>query len=369
MVRRDDARRAHGDLLDRLAPWFWEEDPLADAVVAELDGDYRPLVQALSGGPGRHTPASVRALIEAHDHVPVWVDRGRADRGGRLFFRSGLVGAVVLGARSLVAGYCSPAGNKPLAMTGTLQHAGARRLAETGRYVSACCSPGGLEPGAPGWRISLQVRVMHASVRRLIHRSGRWRPDAWGAPINQHDLLATSLLFSVVFVDGLRTMGLTVGPGEASDHLHLWRWASWLMGVRLELLPIDVDSGIALAELILLTQGPPDADARRLVGELLEPSDDRRAMPRGLSEGLIYGLLPRIQADGLGLPRTPWRHVVPASRVALAPAELARRISPRIEARMVRAGERYWQVAIARGLGGAPARFAPLRQLLSPQRG
>lgn len=367
VVNADRARHDHADLFDHLVPWLFVEDPPADDVAEQLDGDWRPLHVALERGPGPDTPSSVRALLAAHQAVPLWVDRGRAARGGRVFFRTGLVGAVVLGARSLVSGFCSPAGNKPLALTGTLAQRGSVRLAETGRYVAAVSEPGGLLPGAEGWQISLRVRVMHAHVRRLLHRSGRWQASAWGAPINQHDLLATSLLFSSVFVEGVRDLGVRVTEEESEDHLHLWRWASWLMGVRLELLPDTEARAHELTKLILATQGPPDDDARRLVASLLRPPPSAAPRPyaRELAQGLLYGLLPREQAEGLGLPRTPWRHAVALSRVAVAPVELARQLSSRVEERMVRFGERHWQHAVQSGLGSAPLRYAPPEALVS----
>ncbi len=361
VVNADLVRALYGDLLDRLAPWFHRMDPLADAVVTELVGRYAPFERALLEGLTPDTPASVRTLLEAHGHVPLWVDRRRVDRGGRVFFRTGVVGGIVLGARSLISGYCSPAGNKPLALTGTLSRGGARRLAETGRYVAAVSAPGGLLPGAEGWQISLRVRLMHAHVRGLIHRSEGWRSEDWGAPINQHDLLATSLLFSSVFVGGVREMGVQVSDEEAEDHLHLWRWASWLMGVQLELLPDGMAQANRLSDLIERTQGEPDEDARRLVRGLLTPPKGKGGPPvlRQLAEGLCYGLLPRRQAEGVGLARTPWRHVVRLSRLAVAPAELARRVSPRVEEAMVQYGVRHWERAASLGPDDGTPAFTP----------
>ena len=361
VVNLDNARAHHGDLVDRLVPWLYVQDPLADDVVSELAGDYLPFHDALRARTPQGAPASVRALLEAHARIPLWVDQARAARGGRLFFRTGLVGAIVLGARSLVAGYCSPAGNKPLALTGTLEHGGAKRLAETGKYVSAVSAEDGLVPGGDGWQITLRVRLMHAHVRHLVHTSGQWRPDQWGAPINQHDLLATSLLFSSVFIDGVRVLGLQVDRDEAEDHLHLWRWASWLMGVNIELLPDSEAHAQRISQVIELTQGPPDDDARRLVDQLLQPPPGQPARPfgRDLAQGLCYALLPRRQAEGLGLPRTPWRYAATLSRLAVAPAEFARRYSPRFEDEMVRYGERHWQRAVSRGLSGGKPTFTP----------
>src|SRR5690606_6100879 len=148
-----------------------------------------------------------------------WVDWTRVDRAGKLFFRSGPAGGITLGAKSLVGGYCSPGGNKPLAFSGALESQVSRRLAETGRFVVATNTAGALRPGGEAWAITLRVRLMHAQVRRLLLRSGRWRSELWGAPINQHDMAATSLLFSVVFLSGLRELGVPVTREEAEDYV------------------------------------------------------------------------------------------------------------------------------------------------------
>ena len=96
----------------------------------------------------------------------------------------------------------------------------------------------------------------------LLRRSGRWDAARWGAPINQHDMAATALLFGVVFVEGVRQFGVPVSRAEAEDYVHLWRLSSWLMGVEEALLPADEAACRRQAELIELTQGPPDEDAR-----------------------------------------------------------------------------------------------------------
>ena len=92
---------------------------------------------------------------------------------------------------------------------------------------------------------------------------------AWALPINQHDMLGTSLLFSHIFLDGLRLLGLHIGPGEADDYIHLWKFAGWILGVETELLPDREHDARELAECIYLTQGTPDADSRALTAALL----------------------------------------------------------------------------------------------------
>src|SRR5690606_36167406 len=153
-------------------------------------------------------PAPLARLVAGCRDVPSWVDWEQIDRAGTVFFRAGVLGGIALGMRSLVYGYASPVGNKPLAFTGALEQKAQRRLAETSRFVAAVCEKGGLAPGRPGFSYSIHVRLMHAQVRKMALADERWDRERWGLPINQHDTLATVLLFSVVFLDGLERLGL-----------------------------------------------------------------------------------------------------------------------------------------------------------------
>lgn len=366
LVNVDVARQRFGPLVDTLAPALWRTDPLGDAAVRALRVEGWPVLErALRGDVGPGVPEAVRALIASVDGAVDAPDRERFDRAGRLFFRTGPIGGMVLGARSLVAGYCSPAGNKPLVRTGALQRDGDRRLAETGRFVAEVHRTGGLEPGALGWQLCLRVRLMHAQVRLLLVDGEGWDAAAWGHPLNQHDLLATGLLFSVVWIDGVRRFGFGIEAQEAEDHLHLWRRACTVLGVETELLPRNVPHARAMFEVIRCTQEPPDADARALVRALLLPKEARVA-PEGLPEGLCRALTEPDIADALELPMTRWRHAPAVLRsVLVQPLEAVRSRSRRVEARLVRDGQAYWERVIGLGLGGEPERFAPARALRS----
>ncbi|HEY8379068.1 MAG TPA: oxygenase MpaB family protein, partial [Nannocystis sp.] len=310
------ARAQFGDLVDRLLPLLGRADPLADAAAAHLATcpNSQAVVEAAFGDPAR-APEPLAALLASVAGVPDWVDLARVGRAGHLFRRAGVIGGFVLGLRSLVFGYAAPAGNKPLVFSGRLREAAPRRLAETARFVTAVCEPGGLLPGGQGRTIALRVRLMHAQVRRLLLESGRWNHAAWSTPINQHDMLATGLLFSQVYLDGLRLFGLRVDPDEADDYIHLWRFASWLLGVDTDLLPDREPEARRLAECIFLTQGPPDSDSRALTAALLQaplqlartPVTRRLAAARvRLSASICRHLVGNSLADALGVP--PDRH-------------------------------------------------------------
>ncbi len=386
VVRLERARETFGTArVDWLMSHMWKVDPLADEVIADFAErgrrGWQMLDEALRRGIDRvdGAPEPLEALFAELDEVPKWVDWDRIGRAGRLFFRTGAPGGIVLGAKSLCYGYCSPGGNKPLTFTGRLEPANVnRRLAETGRFVMATCAPGGLRRFGEGFAATVRVRLMHAQVRRLLTGHPEWQSDRWGLPINQHDMLGTSLLFSQSFLEGVRQFGFSVSRREADDYLHLWRYSGHLIGVTPELLPVSEPDADELADLILMTQGEPDEDSKALVDALArspEGAADGAEHPRrverqiALSYGFCRTLLGDELADQLELPSTPWRHVIPAVARVVSTLEPFRRLIPRVDRAYVEAGRRYWDETVALGLGGIPAAFsAPGRLRGRPSR-
>jgi ER-bound oxygenase mpaB/B'/Rubber oxygenase, catalytic domain len=371
LVRLEQARARFGERADRLAPLLDESDPLADAAVEALQGlapDAREslLGRVLRQEAPRRVPRDVRRFGEALLDVPFWVEHARASRGGAVLLRTGLFGGLVLAFRSLVLGYCSPAGNKPLVFSGRLRAQAARRVSETGRFVQSVYLEDGLLPGAPGFVACARVRLMHAQVRRLLRDSERWNSAAWGTPINQLDMAGTVLLFSLVVVDGLRRFGFKFTVEEVADVLHLWRTAGWLLGVRQDLLCGTEADARALWDLIRLTQEPPDADSLELARALLESprTEARTEAEQARAETVValgYGLsrfLLEDYADALGLPKNGWRFVVPALRGLVSTAGRVLGHIPGSQRLRLEAGLLYWQHAVESGLGDTEATFA-----------
>jgi phage-related protein len=311
-------------------------------------------------------PREIRALFAQIEEVPVWTDWKTIDRGGDLLMRAGPLGGVVLGARSLVIGYASPAGNKPLVLTGRLEHQAARRINETARFVQAVCRARGMRPGAEGWQIAVRVRLIHAQVRRMILKSGSWRADQWGAPINQHDMAGTCLLFSLVVIEGLRSLGLQVDSEEAERYLQLWRFVGHVLGLEPELTPGSMYDATRLAELIAAIQGPPDDDSRALTRALLDSprtgaktsADLLNAQRRTrFGEAACRHLVGETLADALAIPRTTWRFSVPILTRLVRGAELLRASVSFPDGPAIAVGSRYWDRVVQVGLAGATAEF------------
>ncbi|KYF52524.1 hypothetical protein BE08_44075, partial [Sorangium cellulosum] len=329
-----EARRRFGDRLDRLAPFLLRVDPAADAVVDAFASmppgqGFRLLEAALARGVDAvpDAPAELRALFAAVDHVPLWVDWDAVDRGGTTFLRTGMLGGILLAMQALILGYASPGGNKPLVFSGRLREQAPRRLGETSRFVHAVSLAGGMRRSGEGFAITVKVRVMHAQVRRLIRASGRWKTELWGEPINQHDMVATALLFSVAVLDGFDKLGYHIPPAQKEDLVHLWRYVAHVIGVEQELIPGSYAEARRLAEMIYATQGAPDNDSRLLVSALLSHgiNSSWTERQRRRAEQLLAifcsvsrSVLGEDLADQLGVPRQSSLLTVPLLRAVAA---------------------------------------------------
>lgn len=384
-LRVDVARDQYGEQADQLLDALWRSDPLADAVVEDFEtlapgAGFQLLEQALGlGVDSVHTPPeSLKALFAQLDHPPSWVEWERLERAGRVFFRSSLAGGIVLGAKSLALGYCSPGGNKALVQTGRLTQDMARRIGETGRFAQATCTRHGLQRDQLGFAITVKVRIMHAQVRRLIAKQSNWKSADWGAPINQHDMVATMLLFSLVFVDGVRQLGVQVSDAELEDFFQLWRYAGYLIGIEESLLPRDVQGARDAERIIFITQGLPDADSRMLVRALAEAplheATTKREKAKALRQarlgyGFLRVLLGTELADALHLPNDAYRFAVPAIHGLVRGAG---RIGGRVKGaeRLAElAGKRYWDAAVQESVGRREPSYAfPQRLRTDPKR-
>jgi hypothetical protein len=372
-IHLDEARLRHGDRVERFAPMFYATDPLADAVVEALADRPRAERDALverALREGIHAvsdaPDALVALFAELDRVPMWVDLSRAERGGRVFHRSGPLGGLVLGVHSLVLAYCSPAGNKPLVFSGRLEADAPRRLAETSRFVQAVTLPGAMRRHGEGFACTVKVRLVHAAVRRMLRLSGRFREDEWGAPINQADMAGTTLLFSHVVLDGLGRLGFHTTRSEREDLLHLWRYVGYLLGVNEGLRSTTEHEARNLWDLLASTQAPPDDDSRALAKALIESGVRAAQTPEELAHAermrpVAYAISRTLIgddfADRLGFPRTPLSLAIPAFRAVFRRAgKFAERV-PGASDFLAAQGQRYWHDLVRQGLRGMPASF------------
>jgi hypothetical protein len=312
------------------------------------------LDQGIAAVPG--APPELKALFAQLDDVPLWVDWEQLDRGGAIFLRSGAFGVLTIALASLPLSYSSPVGNKALVFSGRLLQKAPRRLGETGRFTYLTSLPGALRRFGEGFKVNVNVRLMHAQVRRLLLRSGRWDAERWGAPLNQCYMAATNLMLSATLVTGMERFGVHFSEAEREALFHLWRYSAYLSGVEPELLCSTEQEGQRLLDMVFALEREPDTDSQELIQALMRvPHTLGWLQPDLLREmffGISYELIGEERALSLGYPRTAWRHLLPALRPLLRCADLARRVIPGGQRVADWSGALGWDLAVKLTLGG-----------------
>lgn len=253
----------------------WRGDPTADAMVSWMHEQgmakaWPLLERGMAGGLDAvpQDAAPLRAYLAEVSRMPSWLDQDKLALGAHVLQSSGLHGMRVLRDAGLMAGYQASAINQTLLMTGSLARGAQRRVAETTTWWLACTEDGGMRPGGPGYQSTLRVRLMHAMVRHQLLRNTSWDGAYLGLPVNQSDMQATYLAFSVVQLLALRTTGMLISKAQSDAVMHMWRYIGWLMGVEDGLMCDSEEQGRILLYQNVISQAPPD-DSSVVLGRAL----------------------------------------------------------------------------------------------------
>ncbi len=276
------AATTEGDpAMDALADWMSSGVPDARALFRQA------LEHGLDSLP--EPPQPLREFFEAVAQEPAWLDRALLDEACDFIQRAGMAGPYVLRDLALMGGYLLSGFNQSLVMTGALNKDASARLSETGQWWLECTQRGGLTRFGAGFRSTLQVRLVHAMVRRHLSRHPEWDHEKWGLPISQIDMVATYLGFCVVMLSGLRMLGIPVTRRESKAVMHLWAYACWLMGVEERFIVHTEREGIVLLSHALMTQSRPDWTSVELGRALSqEPLTRTYARFQGLQRRFAY---------------------------------------------------------------------------------
>lgn len=277
-----------------IAQALYQEDPLADEWVSfaaeQLDRELseRWVHRAIEEGIQNlyRPPAPLIALFEQLEHIPLWLDESLLGVARQTVRRSGPLGNWLLVNVALMGGYRYEGVIQPLLLTGRLADYAPQRLADTTQFVQDVLSEEGLKRGARGYRAIIRVRLLHAHIRYHLRHHPQWSTEQWGAPVNQADMLATQLLFSLSYLITGRALGLRFNERESLSVIHLWRYVGVLLGVTESLLPSDEREARRLFYLIGMTQSVAGPEAAVLGRALHE-------VPQALAEGWVE----RVQAQ------------------------------------------------------------------------
>lgn len=250
-------------------------DPQADALMEALSrfpevAVSRWLQLGIESGPEAllDAPDELRAFFSDSRLVPEWFHSSKVVAGNRAFFAHSemILGAFV--AAVLIEGFTTLI-SKSFSITGRLVDQGVRRLQQNNRHLVEIFLPGGLEPGADGWKLSVRIRLMHARVRRLLLASPEWDAAAWGVPLSAaHTALATSL-FSALLLRRASALGVIFNQSERDAFMTIWRRSAQLMGVVPELLFRDEAEALRLYEVGMRCEPPPGVESVQLAHALI----------------------------------------------------------------------------------------------------
>ncbi|MEU6389555.1 oxygenase MpaB family protein [Streptomyces sp. NPDC046939] len=275
----------------------------------------RALVDGVDSVPD--PPTALRDFFAAVETVPDWVDFDLIDEGGRVARRFGRNAADVLLQLALIGSYRFDGPPRLLVETGGLLGDSAlRRIAETQKWATTVTAPGALRRSSEGFRLTVQVRLMHALVNHEYEHNGRWDSERWGLPVNQSDLASTLGLFNAVQLFGVRLLGVRVSRAESRAFMHLWKYVGHLLGVDADWL-CDLESEQhRLNYHLLLTQSYGGPAGPALAGALVEAQRHlhfrhfarvRRAYARARLLSMLRWFLGRQGMRDLRLPPTlPW---------------------------------------------------------------
>lgn len=289
-------------------------------------------------------PPRLRELVAELTTPPDWAEPELFDRGATLWWRISTVNAVAMLA-ALVSAYQYGDLVKPLVMNGRFRQMGARRFEETARWTAAAAAPGAMRRNTEGFRETVRLRILHATISRNFRASERWDEVAWGAPANLTAASLTIIAFLGAPLRGLELVGVKLTDEDHHAMAHQWSCIGSMLGVPDRLLPRSVE----WAEAFLAATRPilcePDESSmamvaalrenvirpsRLLPGPLARVTDDplRRIASRALmsmSRPFIEQLIDARTADVLGVPRGPLSHWIPLARPAFKAREALRR--------------------------------------------
>lgn len=305
------------DLTDAIERGLLRGDPLADRWADT--GDHRALADAV-----RDSPAWVD-----HDQIELAQWTAMRLRSGFLFALKGA---------SLMIDFWSPAMSRPLLSTGRLLDEPRRRLEATARWWTRVHLPGSLRPDGDGAQATVDVRMIHAVVRRAL------REDDGAVAINQTHLLVQAMGFTLLPLAAVEQMGHRITTREREAQYSLWRYVGHHLGIDAELVPFINERDLRALRDLWIAAHTPDADGRRLAAAVsttpalaprwLQPHD---RLFRRYEHEMTRAFLGPTVADGLHLPgRGDGWMARGMTRPIVRAGELARRIDHTADDRRVR---------------------------------
>lgn len=218
-------------------------------------------------------PKVVAEFFESTQALPAWADKEKIVQGERVFNLYGPEMITMLFFVALPYAYATRKGSHVLAITSELTRRVHRRIFRTAEFIMDVMQSGGLGPNGRGIRSAQKVRLIHASIRYYIAHKPKWQSEwdpEWGRPINQEDMAGTLMDFSVGVMKGLKRSRIRLSEAETEAYLHCWKVVGYIMGIRPELIPENIEEANDLAETIIARQLGKSASGQALIKDLIQ---------------------------------------------------------------------------------------------------
>ena len=364
------ARRFGPAWTDTLQHALTRGDPSADALVA-IDGARgvevrRQLARALVDGLAAldEPDDAVVALLADAERVPTHVDAALIASGPPGWYTVPLpLHLVSMSAGALVGLYAASSIARVLGSTGCLLNGTEHRLRETARWLSTSMLPGSLAPGREGYVATLQVRLLHAHMRRASRRRGH-DEAAFGVPVCQADLAFTWLGFTLASMRAEAAAGFDLDAEEIAGTYRYWWQTAHLLGLDADLVG-DIrghDDAERLEEMLWMTMGETADASARLAARTLDvvgaELERLVPLPGGAGDAVLRALVRRFHGAeragtlDIGGGRALERLLGPLAAAARVHRSVSRRDAARWEAaRADRVGEALAREVAARSDG------------------
>ncbi len=262
----------------KYAPLYHQVDELGDEVVKETYlklkyKDASAIIQKHSQHPITETDEaaeSVKKLFLQLQEIPDWYDESTANIGARFCMRTGVNALMILRDFTLMGGYDFAYLGKPLIFTEALKKGAVKRLKDTLEFWVKVTRENGLKPNSEAYQLIVRTRLMHSYARVKIKEKNKdWDHENWGEPINSWDMIATYTGFSLVFMQGLKKVGIKISEEEEKGLFHLWKYIGHLLGIPVEYLPDNRQQAVEQFYWWTTIQDKADGDSAQLAKGLL----------------------------------------------------------------------------------------------------
>ncbi|WP_241695148.1 oxygenase MpaB family protein [Streptomyces sp. C] len=227
-------------------------DPKADELVSdlidnkEIDGVnalFRTIGTLKPGVDMSTLPPRLAAFLkEAAAPPPDWSEADT--KAAESFFAHHHGEATMLqGTVGLIGTYLSPTGAFTLRSTGRLGGVDGpgRRLSQSSRLFLDMGNKNALRDGTLAANVT-KVRLVHASVRQLHKKSGKWDYAKWGEPVSQKYTAGAACIFSTQILKAMDRLGIDVTKDDAKGFMCAWHYVNHYLGTPDKwLLPKDPD--------------------------------------------------------------------------------------------------------------------------------